>query len=194
MPLDPSKRQSHIIRVSSVSDGDTFRIQSTHELREMMGLSVMEDYISVRFFGIDAPEREQPYGEKAREVVREALLDYPTVAVVPYDVDQYGRLVAEVILSDSRDGECTNHCLNHYLVAHGLAVNYRRFLRAAGMYGLYGPLESSAKRERLNFWSQPYGQIVMPHEYRRRKRMRRSEQIGTGSGSGAPWRYGRRGF
>lgn len=115
--------------VSEVVDGDTIKLQSGE---------------TVRLLGINAPERGQPYYEKAAERLRE-LVEHKEVRL-ERDVtnrDQYGRLLRYVFLNGEN--------VNVRLVREGLAtvyiippnVKYARELREA---------ESEAKRLRINLW------------------------------------------
>ena len=47
------------------------------------------DGVRVRLYGIDAPEKDQPYGREARKVLKQYM---PLVAKIKeYDEDRYGR-------------------------------------------------------------------------------------------------------
>ena len=73
------------VKVDRVTDGDTI---------------VLMDRTRVRLHGIDAPERDQPYGPIAT-----AALEYMvarSVYLVEVDEDRYGRLVGQ--LYHSKDG------------------------------------------------------------------------------------------
>ena len=76
-------------KVVSVADGDT--------------LTVLRDHIPhrIRLQGIEAPEKGQPYGEKAKPFTSKLAFGQ-LVQVEPTDRDQYGRLVADVILPGGR--------------------------------------------------------------------------------------------
>jgi micrococcal nuclease len=96
-------------KVVGVADGDT--------------ISVLRDKTTyrIRLHGIDAPERGQPYGSRAKQYASE--LAFGTVVTVePVDRDQYGRLVADVRLPDGRS-------LNAEMVRAGCAWWYRRYAR-----------------------------------------------------------------
>ena len=76
--------------VVKVADGDT--------------LTVLRDHTRyrIRLHGIDAPEKGQPYGSCAKKLMSE-LTSGQVVRVESTDRDQYGRVVADVILPDERN-------------------------------------------------------------------------------------------
>ena len=94
-------------QVIGVTDGDTISVLRAGR-REV-----------VRLRGIDAPERRQAYGERAKQHAA-ALAFGKVVAVEAAGRDRYGRLLAEVRLPDGRS-------LNQELVRAGFAWWFRRY-------------------------------------------------------------------
>ncbi|ODS59630.1 MAG: hypothetical protein ABS36_01525 [Acidobacteria bacterium SCN 69-37] len=115
-------------RVVTVDDGDTMRVR------------VGREKWRVRLFGVDAPEASQPYGREARDAARRLLLDR-TVEVVRHDVDQYGRVVADLRV-DGRGAGAD-------LVAAGAAWQYDQFSRDAHI----ARLEAEARAARRGLWA-----------------------------------------
>lgn len=103
-----------------VTDGDTIVINKTQ----------------IRLFGIDAPEIEHPFGQKAKWAMVKLCKGHKVTAVVK-DVDHYGRTVAQCSLPDGRD-------LSAELVKIGLAIDWPKY---SG--GKYHHLEVSGVRRRL---------------------------------------------
>ena len=71
--------EAHWVKVDRVTDGDTI---------------VLMDRTRVRLHGIDAPERDQPYGSMAT-----AALEYMvsrSVYLMEVDEDRYGHLVGQL--------------------------------------------------------------------------------------------------
>jgi len=86
------------VKVDRITDGDTI---------------VLMDRTRVRLHGIDAPERDQPYGSMAT-----AALEYmveKSVYVVEVDTDRYGRMVGQ--LYHSKEG----YDINASMVCAGFA-------------------------------------------------------------------------
>ena len=71
----------------------------------------------IRLYGIDAPEKEQAFGNRAKQFVS-ALAFGKKVKVEAKGQDRYGRTVADVILPDGRN-------LNREIVKAGFGWWYQ---------------------------------------------------------------------
>lgn len=125
-----------------VSDGDTIRVLNLGKAQR------------IRLFGVDCPEKGQPFGQRARQFTA-SLVFGKVVIVEPVTRDRYGRVVAWV----SADGTS----LNHELVKEGLAWWYRR--HAAKRKDLER-LEEHARTAEIGLWSMT--DPVPPWEFRRK--------------------------
>jgi endonuclease YncB( thermonuclease family) len=76
-------------RVQRVKDGDTVVV------------SMGEGTVTVRIWGIDAPESDQPYGPYATQAVRKVAKGEPCRLIVR-DRDRYGRVIGRVITTGER--------------------------------------------------------------------------------------------
>ncbi len=103
-----------------VIDGDTLVIQKTQ----------------IRLFGVDAPEINHPYGQKAKWALV-SLCKGQTVRADFTEQDAYGRTVAKCCLPDGRD-------LSAEMVKLGLAIDWPRFSN-----GKYRSLEMPNARKKL---------------------------------------------
>ena len=73
------------------------------------------DGVRVRLYGIDAPEKDLPYGREARKVLKQYM---PLVAKMKeYDEDRYGRLIVELFTED-------NKSINAAIICSGAAWWY----------------------------------------------------------------------
>ena len=124
--------------IAKVIDGDTIKLS---------------DGTRVRLHGIDAPERNQPYGQKAtRELTR--LLGSP-VYVETTDIDRYGRTIAVLWTVSGVN-------VNLEMVCRGAAWWYERYARGDTELR---ECQESARESNLGLWdSDP----VEPWEWRRR--------------------------
>jgi len=92
-------------RVTRIADGDTFRIDTRGE--------------SIRVWGLDAPETDQPGGSAATaELAR--LIGGQTLQCRQRDIDRYGRIVGQCFLPDGRD-------ITAAMIASGTATEFCRY-------------------------------------------------------------------
>jgi endonuclease YncB( thermonuclease family) len=107
-------------------DGDTCTI-TDHKITK-----------NIRFFGIDAPESDQPYGTDAKLYVESLLKNHDIE--IKCAGSSYNRPTC-AILVNKQDVQAA-------LVKKGLAMDYPRFSR-----GRYTKLQEYAKQNRLGMWA-----------------------------------------
>lgn len=110
--------------VTYVTDGDTIRVNG----------------IKLRLWGVDAPEKDQPYFAEATDfMTRQALFSQVTCLI--HDKDRYERWVGQCMLtSDQSD-------LAMRLVEAGLAKDYKRHSKR-----YYLPAQIKAQMHRKGMW------------------------------------------
>lgn len=116
--------------VTRVLDGDTFDVR----------LDGRPGTVRVRLFGIDAPERGEPYSNVALRQARTLLFDQ-RVTLAGQDVDRYGRLVARVT-AGGRDVATA-------LLDAGLACHFTRYSNDPGL----AQAEANARARGVGFWA-----------------------------------------
>lgn len=92
-------------RTKTVHDGDSLKVQRADK-----------QLVTIRLYGIDAPEFKQAFGQDAKKRLM-ALVARKNVDIEPVDTDHYGRTVALVRLKDGT-------LVNEVMVADGLAWVY----------------------------------------------------------------------
>jgi endonuclease YncB( thermonuclease family) len=135
--------QTYTARVQSVTDGDTY------DVRRSDGQT-----LTVRLWGIDAPETSQPYGDDATSRARQ-LVQGSTVRVSVEEMGRYGRAVAQI--------EIGGGDLGAMLIEDGLAWHYDEQAPNATEYAR---LERQARNAESGLWSQ--ASPVLPWEWRDR--------------------------
>lgn len=130
--------------VVSIADGDTIKV--LHDGKEEL----------VRLYGIDAPEKEQDAGLRAKDLIH-ALVTGRNIEIKPIDVDSYGRTVGLV----SIDGII----LNELMIRNGYAWVYQHFCRIQSC-SAWIKLEREARRHKKGMWGD--ANIMPPWEWRQR--------------------------
>ena len=131
-------------KVIGIKDGDTIEILKDNQP------------VTVRLYGVDAPEKNQPYGTQAKNFASELAFG-KQVELNEKGQDRYGRTIGEIILPDGKS-------LNQELVANGFAWYYKAYANDPKL----GYLENDARRLERGLWSQPTP--VAPWDFRKNKR------------------------
>lgn len=103
-----------------IVDGDTITIKN----------------VQIRLFGVDAPEMNHPYGQKAKWGLFRMCKGHTVTAEV-LQIDVHGRTVARCTLDDGRD-------LSKEMVLAGLALDWPKY---SG--GIYRAFETQDARKKL---------------------------------------------
>ena len=123
-----------------ISDGDT--IVTTGDTR-------------IRLWGIDTPERDQPYGSDATQALTEMLRDRQ-LYLETKDIDRYGRTVGVIYTANGSE-------INLELVCKGHAWWYQRYAQDAPDYE---KCHEAVKDRRLGLWADE--EPVAPWDWRRK--------------------------
>jgi endonuclease YncB( thermonuclease family) len=142
-------------KVIHIADGDTLTVLDRENAQ-----------YKVRLHGIDAPEKAQAFGTKAKEALAEKVHE-KTVRVVWKERDRYGRTVGDVWLPD-RSGERN---INIEMVQEGYAWWYRAY---APHSKALEQAEARARTERLGLWRDR--EPEPPWEFRKKERETKSGQ------------------
>ena len=135
-------RDTKSYKVLKIADGDSFTL--IKENREL----------EIRLYGIDCPERAQPFHAKAKKFTGN-MLQSGEIRIEVVDRDRYGRTVAWVYV-DSLS-------VNEALVRHGLAWHYKHYSRDRNL----AQLEDDARARNIGLWSDPTS--TPPWQFRKRK-------------------------
>lgn len=128
---------------TEIIDGDTIRVITADNALE-----------TVRLYGIDCPEKEQPYGALAVQEVQRLVLNRE-VRIDVLDTDKYGRSIA---LVSSKD-----FLLQHELIRKGLTWVYPKYCKIALCEELFA-LEIQAQKAQAGLWN---SQGIAPWQWRK---------------------------
>lgn len=135
--------QEYSGRVVGVSDGDTFTF-----------LSRGKEQVKVRLSEIDTPEKNQPYGTKAKQALSDLIFGQE-VKVIKTDTDRYGRLIGQVYFGDVH--------INRKMIREGMAWVYKPYMKDKTLL----IDEKKAMDSKLGIWSLPRKDQVPPWDWRR---------------------------
>ncbi|EJP74630.1 thermonuclease family protein [Campylobacter sp. FOBRC14] len=125
-------------KVVSIHDGDTITILQNKQ------------QIKVRLFGIDAPEKKQPYGQKSKQFLSN-LIAGRSVEIQEKGKDRYKRVLGIVYL-DGQD-------INEQMVLNGYAWAYVKYSK------IYAGQELKARSQNLGLWQDK--KPIPPWEWRK---------------------------
>lgn len=135
-------------RVIGVKDGDTVEI--------MLNGSPQ----AVRLLHIDAPEKKQPYGMAAKQVLSDFCYGKDVALDGKVSKDRNGRLLAVLITRKNVD-------VNASMIVSGYAWHFKKYSKDP----YYGNLERQARKERVGLWADP--NPVAPWDYRASRRKKK---------------------
>ena len=137
-------------RVVGVSDGDTITVLDASKAQHI-----------VRLGGIDAPERKQPFGSAAKEVLSSVVFDRRVEARC-WKRDRYGREICSVFVG-TRD-------VGLAMIRDGYAWHYKAFEQeqSADDRAAYARTEADARSARRGLWRD--AAPVPPWDWRKERR------------------------
>jgi micrococcal nuclease len=133
-------------KVIGVADGDTITVLRDKQPQK------------IRLYGIDCPEKRQPFGKRARQFTSELVFG-KVVEVEAVAIDRYGRTVAFVRVE--------NVLLNEELIKDGLAWVYRRYCRLPVRDDKWDGLELEARSGKRGLWGE--SNEIPPWEFGRHR-------------------------
>ena len=148
--------------ILTVSDGDTLKARCDHDGTQRQR--------TVRLVAIDAPERRQAYGQRARQALTRLARGKPARLLCQEKPDRYGRSLCKVMVAPA---SCTREpCrrtldANLAMVTLGLAWWEPQYAReqTAQERGQYEFAQIEAKAKRAGLWREPHPQP--PWQWRR---------------------------
>ena len=121
--------------VVGVADGDTITV-----------LDQQKNTYKIRLQGIDAPEKNQAFGEKSKQSLHDLV--HSKQVRIEYDKeDKYGRIVGKVIVDD------VDICLQQLVL--GMAWHYKKYQNEQSLSdrALYSETELKSKSLKLGLWT-----------------------------------------
>ncbi|MCR6591200.1 thermonuclease (Snase-like) [Campylobacter insulaenigrae] len=130
-------------KVVEVIDGDTIRVVVNNKEQK------------VRLFGIDAPEKNQAYGQISKKFLNAIVLNKEVTLSIK-DEDKYGRILAIVYLNDKD--------INQIMVKNGYAWAYEHYS------DLYLNMQNIARSAKKGLWEDK--NPIEPYKWRKQIRLK----------------------
>lgn len=130
-------------RITHCLDGDSFNMQTTQGEQ------------GVRLFGVDTPEKGQPFGEEARAFAKSHWEGQEVEVVSDHGTDRYGRRALEMRLKGGP-------VIQRLLLDSGLAWHYRQY--APDRHD-FAEAELAARKANRGLWSRK--NPIPPWEWRK---------------------------
>lgn len=128
-------------KVISITDGDTFKLLIQDSIQH-----------NVRLANIDCPERAQPFSNKAKQFLSDAIFG-KEITIEVIKTDRYKRLVAIVLYDGGKN-------VNQELVKNGLAWHYVKYSNDTTLQAL----EDTARQNKVGLWQDI--NAIAPWEWR----------------------------
>ncbi|HBR0962978.1 TPA: thermonuclease family protein [Klebsiella pneumoniae] len=125
-------------RVVKIIDGDTLDFLEGTKLQR------------VRLVDIDAPEKNQPFGNRAKQKLNDLIQGANDTLLQPTGKDRYGRILGRVIVKKCEPA-CINYYVNGEMVKSGFAWAYRYHGKASSPS--METLEHKARSAKRGLWS-----------------------------------------
>lgn len=103
--------------------------QAVQNVRGIDGDSLWLGGVEIRLWGINAPEWDQPGGQRAKAVLAALVAQGGALSCQSFYKDRYGRSVSRCLMADGRDLACE-------IIKSGSAHDYARYSK-----GYYRPCE-----------------------------------------------------
>lgn len=135
--------------VVGVSDGDTITLLDSNKTQH-----------KIRLAGIDAPEKNQPFGQASKKSLSDLIFD-KRVTVFWEKTDRYQRIIGKIILEDQ------DICFEQ--VKRGMAWHYKQYQREQTNEdrSKYSLAEKEARENKIGLWLDD--DPVEPSKFRRSK-------------------------
>ena len=131
------------LRIIAIADGDTLTVLDGSNQKHKL-----------RIAEIDAPEKKQPFGKRAKQSLADLCLQ-ANVTVKPEKTDRYGRTIARV--------SCNGTDVSTHQVKNGMAWVYAKYSTDRSLI----PQEQAARKAGRGLWAD--SAPIPPWEWRQKK-------------------------
>jgi micrococcal nuclease len=130
-------------KVVGIKDGDTVVV-----------LDSINNQTTLRLAEVDCPEKNQPFGTKAKQFISDQIY-LKTIKYVVTDTDRYGRNIAKIYY------DTDNKYLTAEIIKAGLGWHYKRYSTSKEL----ASFEDNAKKNKIGLWID--NNPIAPWEWRK---------------------------
>ena len=134
---------TYTAKVVSIKDGDTVVV-----------LDSLNNQTTLRLAEVDCPEKNQPFGTKAKQFTSDQIY-LKTIKYVVTDTDRYGRSIAMVYY------DTDNKYLSAEIINAGLGWHYKRYSTSKEL----ASFEDNAKKNKTGLWID--NKSIAPWDFRK---------------------------
>jgi micrococcal nuclease len=134
---------TYTAKVVSIKDGDTVVV-----------LDSLNNQTTLRLAEVDCPEKNQPFGTKAKQFTSDQIY-LKTIKYVVTDTDRYGRNIAKIYY------DTDNKYLTAEIIKAGLGWHYKRYSTSKEL----ASFEDNAKKNKIGLWID--NNPIAPWEWRK---------------------------
>lgn len=117
-------------KVVGIKDGDTVVV-----------LDSLNNQITLRLAEVDCPEKNQPFGTKAKQFTSDQIY-LKTIKYVVTDTDRYGRSIAMIYY------DTDNKYLSAEIIKAGMGWHYKRYSTSKEL----ATFEDNARKNKIGLW------------------------------------------
>ena len=142
-------------KVVGITDGDTFTLLAESKLQ-----------VKVRLHGIDAPEKNQDFGQTAKKFLSDAIFN-KTVWIKTKGNDWYGRTIGIVYCNANLSGAS----VNELTISSGYAWHFKKYDHNPA----WAELEKQARKEGKGLWIDK--NAIAPWDFRKNSRTKTATKL-----------------
>ena len=131
-------------KVVAIKDGDTVVV-----------LDSLNNQTTLRLAEVDCPEKNQPFGTKAKQFTSDQIY-FKTIKYVVTDTDRYGRSIAMIYY------DTDNKYLSAEIVKAGMGWHYKKYSTSKEL----ATFQENAKQNKVGLWID--NDPIEPSEFRRK--------------------------
>jgi micrococcal nuclease len=131
-------------KVVAIKDGDTVVV-----------LDSLNNQTTLRLAEVDCPEKNQPFGTKAKQFTSDQIY-FKTIKYVVTDTDRYGRSIAMIYY------DTDNKYLSAEIIKAGMGWHYKKYSTSKEL----ATFQENAKQNKIGLWID--NDPIEPSEFRRK--------------------------